>query len=56
MKNNIEQLKGTQKLWQKHTKQILSLDDAGEIRNNLIGLISYLIELDNKYNSPKNED
>ncbi len=42
-------LQKTIQVWQPHTPEPLSLEDAQEIADNLIGLYSYLLELKEKY-------
>lgn len=48
-KYSKELLEKTIKVWQPHSPEPLSLDDAQEILDNAIGLYSYLFELKRKY-------
>ncbi len=48
-KYSKELLEKTIKVWQPHSPEPLTLDDAQEIINNAISLYSYLFELKQKY-------
>ena len=45
-----EYLEMTIRLWQPYSPETLTLDDAQEIADNVIGLYSYLLELKRKSN------
>ena len=51
-KYSTEFLRKTIELWQKYSNEPISLEGAQEIADNMIEFFSCLIELDNKYNGP----
>ena len=48
-----EFLEKTIKVWQPYSKAPLSLEDAREITNNIVGLYSFLFELEQRYGKEK---
>ena len=54
-KYSKELLEKTIQVWQAHSPEPLSLDDAKEILDNAIGLYSYLFELKQKYDKKETQ-